>query len=118
MVDLVEVVRFDDLLCELYSWDEVVVEGAHVLDVGCCYLLLCFVCFVGVALERLLAHDVLVGFGCCDRWFGVQVVRARVVEHLDAFVGDQLVLVGHVLGEVVVVRGVGYVFGIAFCDRH
>ena len=63
------------------------------------------VALVGGAAERLLAEDVLAGFGRGDRRLGVQVVRAAVVEQLDVGVGDELVPVGHVPLEPVAARG-------------
>jgi len=81
--DVADAARLQDLPREPHSWDEAVVEAAHVLDAGSVRLHPHAVRLVGVHAERLLAEDVLAVASSCDRRLGVQRVRPAVVEETD-----------------------------------
>ena len=118
VLDLAQLAGLDDLAREPHRRHEAVVEGAHVLDAGRLDALPGLVGLVGVAPERLLADHVLAGLGGRDRRLGVEVVRAGVVEQLDAVVGDDRPPVGDVVAEPVAARGLGDRRLVAPRDRH
>jgi hypothetical protein len=116
--DLAELTGLEHLPCQAHGGHEAVVEGAQVLDAGCIHAVPGLVGLLGVAPERLLADHVLAGLGGGDRRLGVQVVRPRIVEQLQAVVLHELVPVRHVALEPEAARRLGHGLLVATGDRH
>src|SRR6266851_3180881 len=67
MVDLPEIARLEHLASKAHGRHEPVVERAHVLDAGLRHPLPDVIAFLGIAAERLFAHDMLASLGRRDR---------------------------------------------------
>ncbi len=117
VVDLAELARLEHLAREPHRRDEAVVERAHVHDAGRVHALPGLVGLVGVAAERLLAHDVLARLRRRDRGLGVQPVRRQVVEDADTRVGDDVAPVGHGAREAVALGRLAHGGLVAPADR-
>ena len=94
VADLPERALVDQLAREPHRGYEAVVEPAQMLDPGRGDAAPHVVALVGRPPERLLAEDVLAGFGGGDRRLGMERVRATVVEEPDSLVRDDVVPVG------------------------
>ena len=104
---LPELARLDHLAREPHCRDEAVVERAHVLHARGRDTTPDVVALVRIPSERLLANDVLAGFGGGDGRRRVQVVGTQVVEEPDRRVRHELLPVRRPALEAVARRGLG-----------
>ena len=115
--ELAEVAGLDDLARQAHGRHEAVVEAAHVHD-------RCLLCRAPDRVrlfsrppERLLAEDMLAVSRRLDRRLGMEVVRAAVVEELNALVGHLLAPVRRRLLPPVEPAGLLHLLGRAPGDR-
>ena len=118
VADLAELSCVDHLPRETHGGDETVVEGAEMLDAGCCDSLPDVVALVCGSTQGLLAEDMLARLCGGDRRLRVEGVRASVVEEADRRVGDDVSPVCRPALVAVSLRCPGDRVGVASRNRH